>query len=239
MGPAEAPPTEFELQAHPIPAPNSDSRSQKKAQEELLSLFNQAKQGEIILLVQDEILVNIVGTQTRTWLPKGSKIPKFPVPKLKAGPNERVAVFGALNVLTGQCHRFYASRINKLTFLRYLKRIAQYYRQITPDTPVCLVIDGHSAHTAKKVTQWLSNQIQLQFYRLPKNSPELNPIEYFWRHLRREVTHIRPYKSLRALKLALTQFFSRCWREGPAIQQWVYNLTEKIWTSNNLISQVA
>ncbi|MFX1254904.1 MAG: transposase [Promethearchaeota archaeon] len=189
-------------------------------------LFQRAKRGELILLVQDEKLINIVATRMRTWLPKGSRSPKVSVPQLRASPKERTAVFGALNVLTGHCHRLYAPRVIKEHFLRFIKRLAWYYRQMASQVPVYLVIDGHSAHSAHVVQRWLRTHPQLRIYRLPKNSPELNPIEYLWKLLRKEVTHLKPYRPLRAIKISAT------------FQRWVCTLTENIWTSNTLIHQV-
>ncbi|MFX1534216.1 MAG: transposase, partial [Promethearchaeota archaeon] len=67
----------------------------------------------------------------------------------------------------------------KKTFLRFLKRLRRHYAHLHPNIPICLVIDGHPSHRAQNVVQWVEDQLRFFIYRLPKNSPEINPIEYF------------------------------------------------------------
>lgn len=43
---------------------------------------------------------------------------------------------------------------------------------------VILIVDGHLAHRAKKVKDWVTaNESQLEMILLPAYSPELNPVE--------------------------------------------------------------
>lgn len=45
-------------------------------------------------------------------------------------------------------------------------------------TPVFLIVDGHPVHRSKKVQAWLAqHSTQIQMFRLPAYSPELNPDE--------------------------------------------------------------
>jgi hypothetical protein len=41
-------------------------------------------------------------------------------------------------------------------------------------------VDGDSSHTAK-VSQALASQVQIQLLRLPKQAPELNPMDTLWK----------------------------------------------------------
>ncbi|MFX1538158.1 MAG: transposase, partial [Promethearchaeota archaeon] len=107
-----------------------------------------------------------------------------------------------------------------------------------PDIPICLVMDGHSAHRAHIVTQWIATQPNFFCYRLPKNSPELNPIEYFWKQLRQQVTHKKCYKTVQALKMAISRFFSYCWEKSQVLRAWLLALAENIWRNDNIIIQV-
>ena len=50
-----------------------------------------------------------------------------------------------------------------------------------------LVLDGHPAHIAKVVAQYvqrLTGRLELHF--LPGYAPELNPDEFVWNHLKRQ-----------------------------------------------------
>lgn len=71
-------------------------------------------------------------------------------------------------------------KLNAAVFVEFLKRLM--YR--APRT-VFLVLDGHSAHKAKLVNQYVeSMQGRLRLFFLPPYSPELNPDEQVWNHLK-------------------------------------------------------
>lgn len=65
---------------------------------------------------------------------------------------------------------------------------------------VVLVIDNAPWHRGKAVDQALADNPHLEFYRLPSYSPQLNPVERFWKKLRRRATHNRLFDALADLK---------------------------------------
>lgn len=203
-----------------------------------MKLLEKARKGEIILLVQDELLINVVPTVTYQWMPKGRKTMRIKVRNLRSPKDKRVAVFGAGNLVTGQVHRFTAATINKEAFLRSLRRLANYYDKKYPGRPVYMVIDGHPAHRAHIITDWVDAQQHFNFYWLPKNSPEINPIEYFWKKLRKEVTHNRVYRDMQSLKTALTRFFNRWYARLRTLKEWFSSLIQNIWKTDTLSFQV-
>jgi transposase len=51
--------------------------------------------------------------------------------------------------------------------------------------PIFVVVDGHPAHRAKKVSQFVDSvKDRLRLFFLPPYSPELNPDEWVWNHLK-------------------------------------------------------
>ena len=80
--------------------------------------------------------------------------------------------------------------------LRHVGRVyprGQYRR-------VVLVIDNAPWHVGQPVDDALRDHPHLEFYRLPPYSPQLNPIERFWRVLRRRATHNRLFDTLADLR---------------------------------------
>jgi hypothetical protein len=65
---------------------------------------------------------------------------------------------------------------------------------------VVLTIDNAPRHRGKRIDEALADNPHLEFYRLPSYSPHLNPIERFWRALRRRATHNRLFDTLGDLR---------------------------------------
>jgi hypothetical protein len=68
---------------------------------------------------------------------------------------------------------------------------------------VVLVIDNAPWHRGRPVDEALRDNPHLEFYRLPSYSPHLNPVERFWKKLRRRATHNRLFDTLADLKSSL------------------------------------
>ncbi len=56
------------------------------------------------------------------------------------------------------------------------------------DRPVFLIVDGHPIHKAKRITAFVEAQNgKLALFYLPPYSPQLNPDEQVWAHVKRQV----------------------------------------------------
>ena len=72
-------------------------------------------------------------------------------------------------------------RMAAVRFITFLKRLLHNQTQ-----PVFLIVDQHSSHRAKVVQAFVaSTDGRLELFFLPPYSPELNPDELVWNHLRR------------------------------------------------------
>lgn len=65
---------------------------------------------------------------------------------------------------------------------------------------VVLLIDNAPWHRGKPIDQAMAENAHLEFKRLPSYSPQLNPIERFWKVLRRRATHNRLFDTIADLK---------------------------------------
>jgi transposase len=68
---------------------------------------------------------------------------------------------------------------------------------------VVLLIDNAPWHTGQAMTAALAENPHLRLHRLPSYSPQLNPIERFWKKLRRRATHNRLFETMADLKESL------------------------------------
>jgi transposase len=87
-------------------------------------------------------------------------------------------------------------------FAAHLRHVGRAYPQ-DRHRRVVLVIDNAPWHRGAAVTKALGDNPHLGLYRLPSYSPKLNPIERFWKVLRRRATHNRLFESLGDLKSSL------------------------------------
>jgi transposase len=87
-------------------------------------------------------------------------------------------------------------------FAAHLRPVGRVYpREQHPR--VVLLIDNASWHRGKPIDEALGDHPHLEFKRLPSYSPQLNPIERFWKKLRRRATHNRLLDTLSDLKSSL------------------------------------
>jgi transposase len=122
-------------------------------------------------------------------------------------------VFAVMNLLSGALH---ANTLESLqaanrkspdsktrrmqrAFAGHLRHVGRMYpREKFPR--VVLLIDNAPWHRGKPIDEALTANPQLELVRLPSSSPQLNPIERFWKVLRRRATHNRLFDTIADLK---------------------------------------
>lgn len=127
----------------------------------------------------------------RTWGQKG-KTPEVPT----SGQRQSINAISAVNILGAFWYAVYSGKLNKTLFITFLKDFLQRRRR-----PVFLVVDGHPAHRAKLVAQYvqsLKGRLELHF--LPGYAPDLNPDEFVWNHMRQRGTSKTPLKRNESLR---------------------------------------
>ena len=125
-------------------------------------------------------------------------------------------VFCVVNVLSGALHsntlespkdakkqtgQSKTKRLQEL-FAAHLRHVGRVYPQ-DKYKEVVILIDNAPWHAGAAVQQALADNPHLRLKRLPSYSPQLNPIERFWKKLRRRATHNRLFDSLADLKQAI------------------------------------
>jgi transposase len=94
------------------------------------------------------------------------------------------------------------TRRMQAAFASHLRHVGRMYPQ-EKHPRVVLVIDNAPWHRGKPIDEALADNPHLEFKRLPSYSPQLNPIERFWKKLRRRATHNRLFDTLTDLKTSL------------------------------------
>lgn len=174
--------------------------------DELEQLKERAKRGEITLLFEDELDLNLLPGVLRCWTRVGEQR-KIPTP----GINQKRYGFGAVNFLTGEVVSHLAERKNSTNFCTLVEAIVSRFcpGAIWTGPKVVLVLDNYIIHQSKLTQETLTKYMdRLEVFHLPTYSPKLNVIELLWKYLRATVTHNHLFASIDELVAAVHQFFA-------------------------------
>jgi len=153
------------------------------------------------ILYADESRVQLLPLVRAMWHWVGEQV-RVPTP----GSNSSRALFGALNIRSGEWTYLVRRRMLTEDFLAFLEHLLVTY----PMGSIVLVVDNYSSHTAKAVGQWLAQpqHTRMRLLYLPKYCSHLNPVEAIWLRLKGVVAANRLYGSMTALLQAVDSFFT-------------------------------
>ena len=152
---------------------------------------------EAAILSADASRLQLLPLVRAMWHWVGQQV-RIPTP----GTNVTRALFGALNIRTGQWVYLVRERMRTIDFLAFLEHLLGAY----PAGPILLIVDNFSSHTAHAVDAWLAVHPRLQLYYLPKYCSHLNPVECIWLRLKNTLAANRLYGSMKRL-LETTEAF--------------------------------
>jgi putative transposase len=120
----------------------------------------------------DESIFALIPYMTRGWFVIGSR----PTKKYIQTPYQKTCAFGALGVR--EVTTKLSPKINGKKYLAFIKRLNKKHKKL------CLIIDNARWHLTKKVMNFIK-QKKITLVRLPPYSPELNPIEQYWKNVKK------------------------------------------------------
>lgn len=167
------------------------NRVQEWLDDEFPKIQAWAKKTGATLYFADESGVRSDFHSGTTWAPKG-RTPVVAATGQRYGLNLMSAISprGEMRFMTVE------GRMNAGKFIEFLKRLLH-----NTERPVFLIVDGHPSHRARKVFDFVrSTHGQLRLFFLPPYSPELNPDELVWNHLKTHGVGKRIVKSREELK---------------------------------------
>lgn len=160
---------------------------------------------------QDEARFPMVPTLAATLGVKGHR-PKVGTWDCK----DLLYLFCVVNVLSGALHsntlespKDAKKKTGQSKTARLQEMFAFHRRHVAGVYPahkykeVVILIDNAPWHAGKGAQQALADNPHLKLKRLPAYSPQLNPIERFWKKLRRRATHNRLFDRLADLKKSI------------------------------------
>ena len=130
-----------------------------------------------ILYFQDESNVSLTAFLGKTWSPCG-ETPKATVTGKRAG----IAANSAISRNGRLLFRLLEKRIASKEVIEFLGQMLKHH----PRRHLVVVMDQAPPHTSKKTKAWIASQPRLHVFHLPKYSPDWNPDEKVWNHLKHQ-----------------------------------------------------
>jgi transposase len=140
-----------------------------------------------VLLCTDWTLLRLFPPLRAAWALKGQQA-TVPI----TGANAKRVLFGAIDLHTARRVVLVRQQARQGDAQAFLTELRRRYRH---SGCIWLLADSASAHTAR-TTQALSQRLGIRWLWLPKQAPELSPMDHLWRDLKRLVAANRQAKSI-------------------------------------------
>lgn len=146
-------------------------------QTEAPTIRKTVKKLDALLYFQDEANVSLTAFLGKTWAPCG----QTPSQKV-TGKRGGVAAMSAINGRGRLIFKLLEKRINSDDVIAFFGQMLQHHRK----RHLVVVMDRAPPHTSKKTMAYIANQSRLHVFHLPTYSPDWNPDEKVWNHLKHQ-----------------------------------------------------
>lgn len=148
---------------------------QRWREEDYPAIQKLAKQEDAVIYFGDEAGIRSDYHSGTTWAPQG-QTPVVRTTGSRFGMNliSAVSAKGQLRFMVTP------QRMTAPVFVEFLRRLIH-----NQERPVFLIVDNHSTHKARMVKDFVEEaKGKLRLFYLPPYSPQLNPDEWVWRHVK-------------------------------------------------------
>jgi transposase len=154
----------------------ADEKTRRRWQEETIPEIRKTleKTGGI-LYCEDEASVCLTPLLGKTWSERG-KPRKVPV----TGARASIAAMSAISPKGRLVFRLHEKRITSAEVIDFLKQLLRQH----PGRHVVVVMDQARPHTSKMTKTFIASRPRLHVFHLPPYSPDWNPDEKVWNHLK-------------------------------------------------------
>jgi len=155
----------------------SEEERQEWVRKEVPKIRRAVQKYRAILYFQDEANVSLTALLAKTWAPRG-RTPKQTVTGKRGG----VAAMSAITSRGNLIFRLHEKRIASLEVIDFLAQMLEHHRR----RHLVVVMDQAPPHVSKATLAFIESQCRLHVFHLPKYSPDWNPDEKVWNHLKHQ-----------------------------------------------------
>jgi transposase len=158
---------------------------------ELPKIRETVRKYRAILYFQDEANVSLTAFLGKTWAPRG-QTPQARVSGKRGG----VAALSAISKRGYLLFALYEKRIASDEVIHFLGQMLHHHCR----RHLVVVMDQAPPHVSKKTMNFIDSQPRLHVFNLPKYSPDWNPDEKVWNHLKHQELKSHQAKTKAELK---------------------------------------
>jgi transposase len=152
-----------------------DQERQAWIERQLPKIRETVRKYRAILYFQDEANVSLTPFLGKTWAPRG-KTPKTEVTGARGG----IAALSAISRRGHLLFTLYEKRIASDEVIHFLAQMLHHHRY----RHLVVLMDNAKPHTSKKTMAFIDSQPRLHVFNFPTYSPDWNPDEKVWNHLK-------------------------------------------------------
>lgn len=150
---------------------------QEWLRKEVPKIRRTVKKYRAILYFQDESNISLTALLGKTWAPCG-ETPTIRVTGKRGGVSAMSAISGRGHLL----FRLLDKRIASAEVIDFLRQMLKHH----PRRHLVVAMDQAPPHTSKLTRAFIESQLRLHVFYLPKYSPDWNPDEKVWNHLKHQ-----------------------------------------------------
>jgi transposase len=165
-----------------------------------------------ILYFQDESNISLTAFLGKTWAPRG-KTPRQRVTGKRGG----VAAMSAISKRGHLLFRLYGKRIASNEVIQFLRQMLRHHKR----RHLVVVMDQAPPHVSKKTQAFIDEQTRLHVFHLPSYSPDWNPDEKVWNHLKHQELKSHQAKTKNELK-TLSRKKLRAMSRNPSLMRGIF-----------------
>jgi len=144
---------------------------------ELPKIRRAVRANKAILYFQDEANISLTALLGKTWAPRG-QTPKQRVTGKRGGVSALSAITSGGQLI----FRLHDKRITSAEVIDFLGQMLRHH----PQRHLVVVMDQAPPHVSKATTAYIKSQTRLHVFHLPTYSPDWNPDEKVWNHLKHQ-----------------------------------------------------
>ena len=155
----------------------SEAEREAWRRKELPKIRRTVRKYQGILYFQDEANISLTALLGKTWAPRG-KTPKQQVTGNRGG----VSAVSAITQSGQLIFRLHDKRIASEEVIDFLAQMLKHHSR----RHLIVVMDQAPPHTSKRTMAFIASQPRLHVFHLPPYSPDWNPDEQVWSHLKHQ-----------------------------------------------------